>query len=102
MTVCPGNIEEEVLRVLSPETSMSMSARQAWLLVLGNMFPREALKVLESQMDFDTGNFKRYCTLVQKSYCYTPGICVGFPHVCVKCRANVDIYNGINFRVNPR
>ncbi|KAK3089939.1 hypothetical protein FSP39_007798 [Pinctada imbricata] len=47
-------IEEEVLRVLSPDTSMTMSGRQAWLLVLSYMYPQKVLTILESQMDFDT------------------------------------------------
>ncbi|XP_069128028.1 BLOC-2 complex member HPS6-like isoform X2 [Argopecten irradians] len=53
-SVCPGDIEEEVLRVLSPETSMSMSGRQAWLLLLADKFPHEVLSVLMEQLDFDT------------------------------------------------
>ncbi|XP_033737816.1 uncharacterized protein LOC117325589 [Pecten maximus] len=53
-SICPGNIEEEVLRVLSPETSMSMSGRQAWLLLLANKYPQEVLNILMEQLDFDT------------------------------------------------
>ncbi|OWF38159.1 uncharacterized protein LOC110466646 isoform X2 [Mizuhopecten yessoensis] len=53
-SVCPGDIEEEVLRVLSPETSMSMSGRQAWLLLLADKYPQEVLAILMKQLDFDT------------------------------------------------
>ncbi|XP_060070384.1 uncharacterized protein LOC132550350 isoform X2 [Ylistrum balloti] len=53
-SVCPGDIEEEVLRVLCPETSISMSGRQAWLLLLADKYPQEVLAILMKQLDFDT------------------------------------------------
>ncbi|KAJ8306381.1 hypothetical protein KUTeg_016926 [Tegillarca granosa] len=40
-TLCPRDIEDEVLHVLSPETNMKMTARQSWLLLLADTFPQE-------------------------------------------------------------
>lgn len=53
-TLCPRDIEDEVLHVLSPETNMKMTARQSWLLLLADTFPQEVLTVLMSQLEFET------------------------------------------------
>lgn len=52
---CPTCVEDEVLHVLDPNSSLLMSDRHARLLSLAHSHPKQVLAVLESQMEFDTG-----------------------------------------------
>lgn len=51
---CPTCVEDEVLHVLDPNSSLLMSDRHARLLSLAHSHPKQVLAVLESQMEFDT------------------------------------------------
>lgn len=52
---CPTCVEDEVLHILDPNSSLLMSDRHARLLSLAHSHPKQVLAVLESQMEFDTG-----------------------------------------------
>ncbi|XP_056017286.1 uncharacterized protein LOC125668891 [Ostrea edulis] len=53
-SACPASVEEEVLHILDPKSSLPMSGRHARLLTVAHSHPKQVLGVLESQMEFDT------------------------------------------------
>ncbi|XP_061196123.1 uncharacterized protein LOC133204412 [Saccostrea echinata] len=55
-SACPASVDEEVLHVLDPKSSIPMSGRHARLLSLAHSHPKQVLAVLESQMEFHTGD----------------------------------------------
>lgn len=88
---CPTCVEDEVLHVLDPNSSLLMSDRHARLLSLAHSHPKQVLAVLESQMEFDTDDIS--AAQIQRWQCIlAPDVSVSpvssdvavpmFEHIC--------------------
>uniref|UniRef100_K1P9J0 RNA helicase n=1 Tax=Magallana gigas TaxID=29159 RepID=K1P9J0_MAGGI len=88
---CPTCVEDEVLHILDPNSSLLMSDRHARLLSLAHSNPKQVLAVLESQMEFDTDDIS--AAQIQRWQCIlAPDVSVSpvssdvavpmFEHIC--------------------
>lgn len=88
---CPTCVEDEVLHILDPNSSLLMSDRHARLLSLAHSNPNQVLAVLESQMEFDTDDIS--AAQIQRWQCIlAPDVSVSpvssdvavpmFEHIC--------------------